>query len=188
QAVDMLVNVDQKMSYIVADNVGVNRPEGTNVPISTSYPSLSIASSPRYAYTQKVGVLISDGFHDEEVIKMLEVLHKYGVFVEIVSEKLGVVTGANGTDIEVDKTFLSTRPYLFNSLHCVGWNTEHHTKINPDMLYLTNVAYTHYKPIGVDTNAQSYRKTSKANNLYGVVFASNNLNLEKEFIEAKTTQ
>src|SRR5699024_6486786 len=101
QAVDMLVNVDQKMSYIVADNVGVNRPERTNVPISTSYPSLSIASSPRYAYTQKVGVLISDGFHDEEVIKMLEVLHKYGVFVEIVSEKLGVVTGANGTDIEV---------------------------------------------------------------------------------------
>lgn len=188
QAVDMLVNVDQKMSYIVADNVGVNRPEGTNVPISTSYPSLSIASSPRYAYTQKVGVLISDGFHDEEVINMLEVLHKYGVFVEIVSEKLGVVTGANGTDIEVDKTFLTTSPYLLDSLYVVGGNTENQTKIKQDIMYFTNVAYTHYKPIGVATNAQSYMKTSKANNLYGVVFASNNLNFEKEFIEAIATQ
>src|SRR5699024_11962445 len=102
-----------------------NRPEGTNVPISTSYPSLSIASSPRYAYTQKVGVLISDGFHDEEVIDMLEVLHKYGVFVEIVSEKLGVVTGAYGTYIEVDYTFLTTSPYLLDSVYVVGVTTEY---------------------------------------------------------------
>jgi len=188
QAVDILVNVDQKMSYIVADNVGVDRPEGTNVPVSTSYPSLSIANSPRFASTQKVGVLISDGFDDEEIINMLEVMHEYGVFVEIVSEKLGVVTGANGTNLEVDKTFLTTSPYLLDSLYVVGGNTENQTKLNQDMMYFTNVAYTHYKPIGVATNAQSYMKSSKTNNLSGVVFANNNPNFEREFVEAIAIQ
>ena len=100
----------------------------------------------------------------------------------------GVVTGANGTDIEVDKTFLTTSPYLLDSLYVVGGNSQNQTKINQDIMYFTNVAYTHYKPIGVATNAQSYMKTSKANNLYGVVFASNNPNFEKEFIEAIATQ
>ena len=39
QAVNLLVNVDKEMANIVADNVGVKHPEGTNVPVSTSYPS-----------------------------------------------------------------------------------------------------------------------------------------------------
>src|SRR5699024_5546142 len=55
QAVDILVNVDEEMAHFIADNVGVKRPSGTNVPVSTSYPSLSILNTPYYAYTQKVG-------------------------------------------------------------------------------------------------------------------------------------
>src|SRR5690606_12183847 len=41
QNVDMIVNVDQELAMIVADNIGVDRPSGTNVSTSTSYPSLS---------------------------------------------------------------------------------------------------------------------------------------------------
>src|SRR5699024_7727911 len=58
QNVDLLVNVDKELAAIVADNIGVERPTGTHVPVSTSYPSLSQYNTPRYAYTQKVGVLI----------------------------------------------------------------------------------------------------------------------------------
>lgn len=42
QVVDkQLVHVDKEMASIVADNIGVNRPSGSNVSVSTSYPSLS---------------------------------------------------------------------------------------------------------------------------------------------------
>src|SRR5699024_9070739 len=34
QNVDMLVNVDQEMAYTIADNIGVNRPSGSHVPVS----------------------------------------------------------------------------------------------------------------------------------------------------------
>lgn len=91
-AVNVLVNVDREMACIVADNVGVKRPEGNHVPVSTSYPSLSIFSSPFYANTQRVGVLIGNGFNDREVTNVINVLKENGVFVYIVSEKLGAVT------------------------------------------------------------------------------------------------
>src|SRR5699024_12180186 len=48
QAVDILVNVDQKMSYIVADNVVVNLPNGINVMSASSYLTLIIDLLPRH--------------------------------------------------------------------------------------------------------------------------------------------
>ncbi|MGY0691888.1 hypothetical protein ACW2QC_03735 [Virgibacillus sp. FSP13] len=36
QAVNLLVNVDKEMACTIADNVGVDRPSGNNVPVSTS--------------------------------------------------------------------------------------------------------------------------------------------------------
>src|SRR5699024_8412911 len=76
QNVNLLVNVDKELASIVADNIGVERPSGTNVPVSTSYPSLSQGSTPKYAYTQKVGVLIGNGFNDNEITNVLKVLEQ----------------------------------------------------------------------------------------------------------------
>src|SRR5699024_2275059 len=81
QAVNLLVKVDREMACIVADNVGVKHPSGTNVPVSTSYPSLSIFTTPYYAYTQRVGVLIGDEFNSKEVLNVLNLLKQHGVFV-----------------------------------------------------------------------------------------------------------
>src|SRR5699024_2912662 len=153
QAVDILVNVDKEMANLVADNVGVKRPKGTNVPVSTSYPSLSIFNSPSYAYTQKVGVLINNGFDDREVMNVIRQLKKNGVFVYIVNEKLGTVRGAQGTKLEVDKTFFTSSPYLLDSLYVVGGDSDHEDKFIQDISYYINVAYTHYKPIGVASDA-----------------------------------
>ena len=120
QVVDILVNVDKEMASIVADNIGVNRPSGSNVPVSTRYSSLSQASTPKYAYTQKAGVLIGDGFNGNEVTHVLNHLQQCGVFVEIISERLGTVSGSDGTTLKVDKTFLTSSPYLVDSLYVVG--------------------------------------------------------------------
>lgn len=188
QAVDLLVNVDQKMAYMIADNVGVRRPEGDNIPVSTSYPSLSISNSPSYAYTQKVGVLIGIGFNDQEVAHVLNVLKDHGVFVVIISESLGTVTGLNGTSLKVDQTFLTSSPYLLDSLYIVGGKAKNLEKFTHDMMYYIRVAYSHYKPIGVGTQAKSFVQATEKNNLAGVVFAENHQNFADEFVQAVAKQ
>lgn len=184
QVVDILVNVDKELANIIADNIGVNRPSGTNVPVSTSYPSLSQANTPKYAYTQKVGVLIGDGFNSNEVNNVLNTLERYGVFVVIISETLGTVTGSDGSELKVDETFLTSSPYLVDSLYVVGGSANNQRKFNVDVTEFVHVAYRHYKPIGVATTGESFIQSSAGNNLAGVVFAANNANFGEDFVSA----
>ncbi len=189
QNVDLLANVDNDLASIVAENIGVERPTKSQVPVSTSYPSLSQAkSSPFYAYTQKVGVLIGDGFNGPEVANVLHYLQQKGVFIKIISDNLGTVTGSDGTRLKVEDTFLTSSPYLVDSLYVVGGNVKHQEKFMQEILDYVHHAYKHYKPIGVAASGQSYIHTSKNNNLAGVVFAANNPDFNKEFVSAIAQQ
>lgn len=188
QNVDILVNVDRDMAITIADNIGVERPEGSHVDVSTSYPSLSQANAPKSAHTQKVGVLITNGFDDEEVTSMLTTLKENGVFTEIVSETLQAVTGANGTVIHVDRTFMTTSPYLLDSLYVVGGNAKNDSKFNYDLNHFIQVAFEHYKPIGVANSAAPYFQTNNRRNSPGVIFAENNANFHTDFINAVAHQ
>ncbi|MET3576534.1 catalase [Bhargavaea ullalensis] len=184
QSVDQLVFVDREMANIVADNVGVSRPDGTNVPVSTSYPSLSQASTPKYAYSLKVGVLVGDGFKADEVAGTIKVLEENGVFVVVVSDKLGTVSGDNGMNLKVNETFLTTNPYLLDSLYIVGGSSSDQDQFNYEVKDYLRVAYNHYKPIGIAAAGREYFKASEENNLAGVVFAENNPDFAKEFVAA----
>lgn len=188
QNVNILVKVDKEMASTVADNIGVDRPSGSNLPISTSYSSLSQASTPKYAYSLKVGILIGDGFNSNEVIRTIQVLQEYGVFVVIVSETLGAVTGADGTTLDVDETFLTTSPYLLDALYVVGGTFKNQEKLHQDMMNYVQNAYTHYKPIGVASSGRSFIQTIDENNLAGVVFANNDPNFGEEFVSAIAEQ
>src|SRR5699024_3840968 len=188
QVVDMFGNVDTEMATEIAKNIGVNPPKTSNVPVTKSSPALSEANTPHYAYTQKVGVLIGNGFNSDEVKNTFYFLNKYGVFIEVISENLGHVTGADGTTIKVDKTFVSTYPVLFDSFYVVGGNTGNQAKFHQDVMFFVNDAYKHYKPIGVATTGQSYIQPSKENNLAGIIFAKNNPNFDPEFVSAIAQQ
>lgn len=188
QAVNLLVKVDREMACIVADHVGVKHPEGNHVPVSTSYPSLSIFNSTFSAYTQRVGVLIGNGFNDKEVTDVIKYLEQNGVFVYIVSETLGTVTGSNGTKLKVDKTFLTSSPYLLDSFYVVGGIAKNKEKFMQDIAYYINIAYKHYKPIGFSSESHSLIQPSDKHNLAGVIFATNNPNFNQEFIDAIATQ
>ncbi|SHG23422.1 catalase [Ornithinibacillus halophilus] len=188
QNVNLLVNVDKEMANIVADNIGVERPSGTHVPVSTSYPSLSQYNTPKYALTQKVGVLIGDGFNGAEVISVLNHLKQSGVNVVIISDTLAPKTGSDGSTLEVNETFLTSSPYLVDSLYVVGGNAKNPLKFKQDMTHFVQNAYSHYKPIGIASTGQSYIQTSNENNLAGVVFQANTPNFGEEFVKAIATQ
>lgn len=188
QNVDMIVNVDKQLACIIADNIGVHHPTGSNVPVSTSYPSLSQENTPRYAYSQKVGVLVGNGFNGNEVKNVLDLLEKYGVFVVIVSETLGSVRSNDGSTLKVDETFLTTSPYLLDSLYIVGGSHNNQKKFNYNVKHFLDVAYKHYKPIGVASTGESFIQKSGKNNLVGVVFAAQNPNFGEDFVSAIAQQ
>ncbi|MFS0646205.1 catalase [Siminovitchia sp. 179-K 8D1 HS] len=188
QNVNLLVNVDKEMACIVADNIGVDRPSGTHVPVSTSYPSLSQYNTPKYAYTQKVGVLIGNGFNGNEVTNALKELEKYGVFVVIISETLGTVTGADGKKLKVDETFLTTSPYLLDSLYVVGGSPKTKAEFRSNIKKFIRVAYEHYKPIGVATTAEPYFQALGIGTSPGVIYTANNPDFGNEFVSAIAQQ
>lgn len=182
--VEFWANVDYEMACIFADNIGVERPTNTNVQVTGSSPAISQMNTPFYANTQKVAVLIGNGFNDNEVNTTLNMFKENGVFFDIISEKLGSVTGTNGTEIQVDATFTTKYSVLYDSLYVVGGKTANQAKINQDIMEWVHFAYQQYKPIGVATTGQSYIRPSENNNLAGVVFAHNNPRFNEEFVQA----
>jgi len=187
QVVDMFANVDKGMATAIAENIDVNPPSKGNVPVTKSSSALSLANQPHYAYTQKVGILIGNGFNGKEVKSVINTLKEYGVFMDVISENLGTVKGTDGIEIEVTDTFVSTYSVLYDSFYVIGGESKN-PKLHQDIMEYVNNAYKHYKPIGVATTGESYIQSSEYNNLAGVVFAANNPNFSEEFVSAIAKQ
>src|SRR5699024_3419002 len=157
-------NVDKEMATVIAENIGVNPPSKGNVPVTKSSPTLSLANQPHYAYTQKVGILIGNGFKGEEVKSVINTLKEYGVFMDVISEKLGSVTEDDDKEIKVDMGYVSTYAVLYDSLYVVGGRGDAYAKLHQDIMHFVNSAYKHYKPIGVATTGENYIQISEKNN------------------------
>lgn len=188
QVVDMFSNVDQAMATAIANNVGVNKPTGEQVDVTASSPALSQENTARYPYSMKVGILIGDGFDDDEVKSTIEHLAKYGVWTYTIGEKLGTVRGKNGLEIQVNETFSTTAPVLFDSLYVVGGNAANQAKFNSDSVYYINEAFMHYKPISVAKTGNSLFAASNAKKGPGIVLAKNTAAFNDEYILAITQQ
>lgn len=182
QNVEMFANVDKEFAAKVAERIGVNPPQRSHVPVSKSSPVLSMGSTIYTPYTQKVGVLMGNGFDDEEVRPVFEAMQQNGVFFEVISEKLGTVTGMNGLQVEVNETCLTTYPVLYDSLYIVGGTADMQGKFDMDVQDFVNTAYKFFKPIGIATSGEKYKPNY--GNLAGVISAAISDNFPRDFIDA----
>src|SRR5690625_2263988 len=105
QVVDMFGNVDTDMATKIAEGIAVNPPKEPNVPVTKSSPVLSLTNTLYYPNTLKVAVLVGNDFNGKEVKSTLDILKKNGVFVEVVSDRLGTLRGTDGVTLNVDKPF-----------------------------------------------------------------------------------
>lgn len=186
--VEMWANVDKEMATAIAEHIGVSPPKGSHVNVTKSSPAISQMNTPYFAYTQKVGILIGDQFNDEEVTSTIQYLQQCGVFMDVISENLGAVTGTNGAKVEVNETFQTTYPVLYDSIYVVGGTAKNQKQMNQQISDFINEAYRHYKPIGVGSHAQSYFPSTDDNNLDGVIFAAKNPDFAKDFVAAIAKQ
>ncbi|NLK08944.1 MAG: catalase [Firmicutes bacterium] len=186
QCIDMFANVDTNFAQQIAANVGANPPAGTHVAVTKSSPILSMSKTAYSAQTQKVGVLIGNGFDDEEVKAVLTALEHSGAFYELISERLGKVMGANGTQFDVNETLITTYPVLYDSFYVVGGTANDQQSFDMCVKEFVETAYKFYKPIGIAAAATAL--TPVGGNLAGVIAAGQSSNFPADFVQAVTKQ
>ena len=184
--VEMWANVDKEMGATFAEHLGVDSPLNTNVPESRSSPAISMATTAHTAATQKVGVLIGEGFKGSEVSGVLSLLENQGVFVDFIGEKLGPVTGDSGSRVEINETFKTKFPVLYDALYIVGGYAGNQAEFNQQIMIFYDTAFRHYKPVGIATTVQEYIDQLQDNNTPGIIFAMNNPNFGDDFMAAIT--
>lgn len=168
QVVDMFGNVCVEMSTAFAKAIGAKPPEGTGSSVTKSSPALSQENTKKKPDTRKVAVLIGSDSYGAEVKDVLQFLKKVGIMPEIVSEKLGVIKGADGTDLEVDHTFLTADSVLFDAVYVVSSNKEK-KELDKQVSYFVKEAFSHYKPIGLSKNTKELLRVENIDSCPGVV-------------------
>lgn len=184
--VEMWARVDEEMAAILADRLGVEPPKSSQSEETKSSPALSMANTAYSPATQKVAVLVGNDFNGNEVKRTMDALEQAGAFVHIVSEKLGMVTGDDGMKLEVQETFKTKLPVLYDAIYIAGGKAEDQKSFNQYLAEFYYEAFKHYKPIALASNADSYIEIPKSENPLGIVFAADNPGFEEQFLAAVT--
>ncbi|WP_438823908.1 catalase [Bacillus sp. JJ1566] len=183
QVVDMFANVNLGLATEIADYLGVNPPKGGGSNVKKSSPALSQLNTKFSQMTRKVAVILTDGFNGPDVKNVLDELKANGLQPEIISEKLGVVKGSDGTELKVDHTFLTTESVLFDAVLMVRGSRKSKT-FNKDAAHFIHEAFTHYKPIGAMGEGEKWLEVNRIENAPGVVVANSKGQFTKDFINA----
>jgi catalase len=125
--------------------------------------ALSMANTPKNSIrTRKIAALVADGFDEAGLEAMKKALTAGGAVLKTVAPRLGVVTGANGAQINADFSLLTTSSVLFDALYVAGGETSAATLAGQaDALHFVNESYKHCKAIaatgaGIDVLVASY--------------------------------
>src|SRR5699024_3778151 len=134
--------------------------------------------------TQKVGIIIANGFDNKEVNQVIEALEQAGTFVEVVSESLQDVVGMDEGRLQVNKTFITTSHYLLDAIYVVRGNATNKEKFDYIMKHVIQVVFEHFNPISVASSAIEFFQADKINSAPGVVMLNSSSSTPDAFIEA----
>jgi len=171
----LLTQVDKTLAGLVAQGLGMKLtklegPMNMSVPADGQVkefqpvhttgslersPALSMASPAKNGIaTRKVAMLAADGFDDAALSTIKKALTTAGGQVKIIGPRLGTLTGAKGTELSVDFSFLTAGSVLFDAVYVPGGQQSVTSlmKIGKALHFLTE-AYTHCKTIAATGEA-----------------------------------
>jgi len=91
---------------------------------------------------------VSDGFDDAALLDMKQTLMTAGAVVVTIAPRLGVLTGANGTEVKADFSFLTGSSVLFDAFYVPdGEASVAALKAEPEAANFLIEAYKHCKTI-----------------------------------------
>ncbi len=104
----------------------------------------------------------------------------------IVSERLGIVQGTPNGQWEVNDTFLTGSPLLYDGLLLIGGEMDDHF-LNKASSFVVE-SYNHFKPIGSFQNGSSIIQSLNIEGKPGILIEQDPTRLANEFIKAMTKQ
>ncbi|MCA1626354.1 MAG: catalase [Acidobacteria bacterium] len=209
--VGILTQVDATLAKRVADGLGLEVPAKPEEPLNRSYgadtdpnsvqptkvkssveksAALSMANTVKDTIkSRQVAFLAADGVDGDALDAMKKSLEAEGAMVKVVAPKNGKIKTANGTEVKVDKTFLTTASVLFDAVFIPGGQQSVNAlKEEMDAVHFVNEAFKHCKAIaavgeGVDFIAGTF--AGQAEKDKAVILSQNGINDAVEsFIKA----
>ena len=198
--VGILSMIDQKLAQRVADGLGikVKKPEhpinhGTPADETGAYEptkvkssikesaALSMANTPKDTIkTRQIAILAADGVNETHLNGAIKKLTGEGATVKVISTRLGTITGNNGAEIKVDKSFLNTSSVLFDAVYVAGGGNSAATLAgNADAVHFVNQAYKHCKALCFDKESAAFLDKTyiaqklQAGNVAGIITDGN---------------
>jgi len=120
-----LRNVSEELAAELAWSLGFEMPDAMpratdDVPAAeiTVSPALSLMARPGDGgiATRKIAILVADGVEGKALSHIIEALVEEGAVIRLLCNRLGSVTCADGSVIEVDATVENSPPVLFDAL------------------------------------------------------------------------
>jgi catalase len=166
-----LANVDKTLAAGVADGLGLKVPDQRSIaPLNQSIPAdgkperfqpkkptnsaekseaLSMENTVKDTIrTRKIAILAANGFDDASLSSMKKALVSAGGMPKIVSPKLGNIIGAQGTELQVDFSLLTTASVLFDAVFVPGGKKSVEALLQDGAaVHFVNEAYKHCKAI-----------------------------------------
>jgi catalase len=184
--VNLFNHVDHELAKKVAMGIGIPEPmEAASENHGKSSPALSQENTTKIAKGRKVGILAANGVDAEQIMTIKKALKEAGVQGEIVSKFKGTIDSADGQEIMVDKTFLTSASVLYDALYVPGGDRSVETlKMQGDAIHFINEAFKHCKPIAAIAEGVELLEIS---NIKGVMLAPGLRQNEREVAAVNTS-
>ncbi|WP_017654320.1 catalase [Fortiea contorta] len=147
--VERLNHVDHELAKRVAVGIGIPAPTAPATENhGQSSSALSQENTTKIAKGRKVAILAADGVDNSQMMAIKQALKDAGAEAEIVAKFKGKIKSADGQEIEVDKTFLTSASPLFDAVYVPGGaESVKALKMNGDALHFIHEAFKHCKAI-----------------------------------------
>jgi catalase len=181
--VNLFNHVDHELAKKVAMGIGIPAPkEAVAANHGKSSAALSQENTTKTPKGRKVAILAADGVNGKQIMAIKTALKAAGVQAEIVSKFKGTIQSADGQEIMVDKTFLTSASVLYDAIYVPGGSQSLETlKMQGDAIHFINEAFNHCKPIGAIAEGVELLKTST---LKGVTISDSAIQNDKGVVTA----
>lgn len=121
RVVDMFNNVAPELARQVALGIGANPPaDAGGTGVTATSPAVSQANTKKTPMTKKIAVLMENGFCYPGVTQVLSALKNAGVSADIISSHMGMLTSAEGKQMEAAKDFTTANAVLYDAVYVPG--------------------------------------------------------------------
>jgi catalase len=148
--------IDHELAVRAAKGVGIEPPtENLARPVADRAPEVGVEhQSKRTVKTLKVGIILADGFDGAALQALRSRLESEGVRSKIISKFLGTVRGTDGSEVEVDKPYVTTASVEYDAIFVPGGRESVDTlKTHGDAIHFLDETFKHCKTIGATGEA-----------------------------------